>query len=239
MKKLITPLVACALASMAPLAHATIQLHYSIDGGATVDCSIGANSSNCADVNSGALQFTGLSGFANLTGTPTLGIASNSNTNLFNTTGSNHTIHIEVIAQGFSQPVTPPSLSFLNHVSTTTAVGASANSFSFVGCVDTSNGSGGCPGTPGVAPYVSATLTPNIAPTGSKQADSPELVIDTLAALFAIDQEIDITLGAKGFITFSGSSTLTPVPEPMNIALLGGVVLLMSRLIRRKQNQAA
>jgi hypothetical protein len=35
------------------------------------------------------------------------------------------------------------------------------------------------------------------------------------------------------------SSVLTPVPEPMSIALLGGVVLLTARAVRRKRQAKA
>ena len=237
MKRFIAPLAVIVLAGIAPLAQATIQITYS--GSISGSCSVGANTSTCTDVTSGPLQFTGLSGFANLLGLPSLGITTHSDTSLFNNSASPQTININVVAQGFEFPITSPSLEFRNHVVTTTAVGAAGSSFSFMGCVDTSNGAGGCPGTPGVSPFVSATLTPNITPVGSTQTDAPTLIISSLGKPYAIDEQIDITLGAGGYITFSGSSTLTPVPEPMSIALLGGVVLLTSRLIRRKRSEVS
>jgi hypothetical protein len=244
MKRFIAPLAVIVLAGIAPLAQATIQITYS--GSISGSCSIGTgppglNTSTCADVTTGVLQFTGLSAFANLFGDPSLGIETHSDTSLFNNSGGDQTIKIRVVGSDFLLPVTPPgpSLEFRNHVSTTTAVGATTSKFSFTGCVDTSNVAPGCPGTPGVYPYVIVPLTPNIAPVGSTQTDAPVQIISSLGSPYAIDEEIDITLGAHGYITFSGSSTLTPVPEPMSIALLGGVVLLTSRLIRRKRSEVS
>jgi hypothetical protein len=46
-------------------------------------------------------------------------------------------------------------------------------------------------------------------------------------------------LGANSNLNVITSSVLTPVPEPMSIALLGGVLILTSGAIRRKRNQAA
>jgi hypothetical protein len=38
-------------------------------------------------------------------------------------------------------------------------------------------------------------------------------------------------------MNFSNNTTLTPVPEPISIALLGGVLVFTSGLIRRKANR--
>jgi hypothetical protein len=44
-------------------------------------------------------------------------------------------------------------------------------------------------------------------------------------------------LGANSNLNVITSSVLTPVPEPMSVALLGGVLLLTTGAIRRKQKQ--
>jgi hypothetical protein len=87
---------------------------------------------------------------------------------------------------------------------------------------------------------MSANLTPDISSTIASAKDAPVIVILSLGpAAYALDEQLSIFLAPGESINFAGSTTLTPVPEPMSIALLGGVVLLTSRLIRRKQNQAS
>ena len=240
MKSFIAPLAVMMLAGIAPLAQASIQIHYYIDGDLIgVICNLpGPNSVACTDVTTGNVQISGLSAHANLAGTPSLALASSSDAIIYNADSIAHTIHIDVMAQGFAKPTTPPNLNFDSSISGTNPVASPGSTMSFKSCVDTTDSASGC-AIVGGAPYLSATLTPSITGKGFYGADAPTLTISSLAASFAMDEHLDLTIGAGGQINFSGSTTLTPVPEPMSIALLGGVVLLTSRLIRRKQNQAS
>ena len=48
-------------------------------------------------------------------------------------------------------------------------------------------------------------------------------------------EQINLTLGAGSEINFAASTTLTqPVPEPSAIALLGGAILLVGRMIKKR-----
>ncbi len=49
--------------------------------------------------------------------------------------------------------------------------------------------------------------------------------IASLAAPFAIDEQISITLGADSEVQFRRKQPLIPVPEPMSTVLLGSVIL--------------
>lgn len=242
MKSFIAPLAVMLLAGIAPLAQANIQITYKVDGFAPVVCFSATDAVTCAEDTGSVtgLKITSLGANSNLTGEPSLALASSSNSILSALTGTGpHNIHIDIVAQGFIMPLAPPALEFKSHIGTTAPVLAAASTLAFHTCVDTNNTLLGCPGAPGVAPYVSATLHPDVATLGSDNRDAPMLIIPVLGSPYALDEQFDITVGASGRMNFTGSSTLTPVPEPMSIALLGGVVLLTSRLIRRKRSEVS
>jgi hypothetical protein len=64
-------------------------------------------------------------------------------------------------------------------------------------------------------------------------------LITVLGSPYALAEHITLALGAGSNLNVITSTVLTAVPEPMSIALFGGVVLLTSGLIRRKRNQAS
>jgi hypothetical protein len=236
MKRFIAPLAVIVLAGIAPLAQANIQITYKVDGFAPVVCFDVSDVVNCAnDVGSvTGLKITGLGANSNLTGDPTLALASSANSILTSVDNKVHHIEIDVVAQGFIMPVAPPLLEFDSQIGTTAPVLRAGNSLTFLSCVDQTDSLGICPAT-----YNQVLLTPNVATLKSDNKTAPTMLISPLAAPYSIAEQLDINVGAGGRINFSGSTTLVPVPEPMSIALLGGVVLLTSRLIRRKQNQAS
>jgi hypothetical protein len=229
------------LAGLAPLAQASIQITYYYDGAAIgTTCTAGATDAQCNLGNAftvGDLAISGLTAHSNLTGSPSIAVASSSNSSITNNGLVTLTLHIDVVAQGYIQPVTPPALDFKSHIGTTTFIAPdTASTFAFRSCVDQSNAATGCTT---VGAILSALLHPDISSTISSAKDAPSINISTLNNPYAIAESIDISLSAGESINFAGSTTLTPVPEPMSIALLGGAVLLTSRLIRRKQNQAS
>ncbi len=218
-----------------PVASADIQISYSIDGGAAVVCSAADASQfvQCANVPGPPLKITALNATSNWPGTASLSQETSSTVDVENNTAASHTLDIFVSAQNFTLPVAPPNITLLSHIGGTVAVGAGANLLSFRSCIDAGDGIPSCPGT-----IQSGTGTPSITGTGSFQ-DDQTAIITTLASPYAIGEEYHLTLGAGTHLNFTGSTTLTPVPEPMSIGLLGGVVLLSSSLIlRRKRSQA-
>ena len=228
------------LATSVPLAHAGLEINYSIDGGASVVCGPvgGADPSvGCPSVNGTAtppLTITLLGASSNSPGA----IPSEEDSAtvfLGNTTGAVHTIVINVISTDFNMPVTPPDIIMLSHIGGTVAVGALGDAGSYISCVDTTNSQvAGCSGTTVDAP----TLASNQVAAGSFSSDS-QTTITSLSGPFAIDEQITLTLGAHENVNFSASTTLIQTPEPMSIALLGGVLLFTTGAIRRKRNQAS
>ena len=80
--------------------------------------------------------------------------------------------------------------------------------------------------------------SPSITATGSFQNDKSG-TIGVLPTPYAIDEVITLTLGARSSMNFSASTTLTATPEPMSVALLGGVLVLTGGLMRRKRKQTS
>jgi hypothetical protein len=226
------------LATSVPLAHAGLQVTYTVDGGIPVICGppvAGANpSQGCPSVIGPPLTITLLGASSNSPGgTPS--VEDSATVNLINTTTATHTIVINVISTGFNIPVTPPNIIMLSHIGGTVAVGAVGDAGSFISCVDTTNSQiAGCSGTTINAP----TIASNLVVPGSFSGDS-QTTITSLSASFAVDEQITITLGALENVNFSASTTLIQTPEPMSIAILGGVLLFTTGAIRRKRNQAS
>jgi hypothetical protein len=61
-------------------------------------------------------------------------------------------------------------------------------------------------------------------------------MITSLSAPFSLTQEIVISAGANSNFNVTASQNLTPapVPEPTSVLLLGGVLLGVSGLLRKK-----
>jgi hypothetical protein len=238
MHKLTCLLAVLFLAVMAPMAHAGLEIVYSIDGGGPVTCGpvAGANPFvACANIVGPPLTINGLSADSNSPGdTPTE--EDSATVKIVNPDAVNsHTIVINVISTDFTTPVTPPAIELLSHIGGSVAVGATANLLSFISCVDTTNSqTAGCP-----ANFNAPTITPAITATGSFQGDSNSLIGSLGPAAYAIDEQITLTLGAKGSMNFSASTTLVQTPEPMSIVFLGSVVLVCSGLARRKRKGAS
>lgn len=68
-------------------------------------------------------------------------------------------------------------------------------------------------------------------------SDSINKQFSPLTATYAFEQEVTVVLAAGDTVNYSDSQFLTPVPEPMSVALLGGILLLTGRAIQRRRKQ--
>jgi len=229
-------LAAVFLAAMAPLAHAGLEINYLIDGVAQPTCGpvAGSNPSVvCPSISGPPLTITILGASSNSPGgTPSE--ETSAVVTLTNTTAASHTLVINVISTGFTMPTAPPTISLLSHIGGSVAVGAAGSLLSYISCVDTGNSqTAGCP-----AAFNAPTISPSITAVGSFDGDSSSSIA-SLASPYAVDEKISLTLGANESMNFSASTTLVQTPEPMSIALLGGILLFTTGAIRRKRNQAS
>jgi hypothetical protein len=238
MKKLAGLFGALLVASCA--AQAAIQISYSVNGSAPAVCGFNAVSSGpaiCGAVAASPVTISVSSATSNSPGTPDLAQVFESTLFISNTSAA--TLELWIAAQDFTAPVTPPEIQFSSSLSTTTTTGT--GTADLTSCVDTANGL-----TPPTTAFCAAgytltnaqqTYTPPPPPGGSTSG-TVSTTLFSLAAPYSLAQHITLALGAGSNINVITSASLTPVPEPMSIALLGGVVLLTSGAIRRKRKQA-
>jgi hypothetical protein len=223
--------VVVLLCGFASVAQATIQISYSIDGGAPVLCGPSAGPGVlCANVASPfAISFLGAS--SNSPGEPGISEETSAVVRLKNVTGVAHGIIIQVGADGFVMPTAPPDIQFLSHIGGTVVTAAGVDALTFKSCIFL-----GSSLTPCIGGFSTPTGSPFIGGVGSFNNDQNG-TISLLPAPYSIGQEIALILGAGAEVNFSASTSLTQtqVPEPASIALLGAVVLFAGRLVRRKR----
>lgn len=214
-----------AIATMAPLAQASIQITYSIDGGAPVVCGpIAGPSVTCANTLS-PIAITTLSAFSNSPGNPLLALETSATVNLANVTAVSHSITIQVGSDGFTSPTNPPGVDFLSHIGGTVAVAGAADFLSFKSCIFL-----GSSLTPCIGGVSTLTGTPGIVTIGAFSNDQSGTITSGLTSPFSLGEQITIVLAGGADVNFSASSTLTQqVPEPASIALLGAIVLFAAR----------
>jgi hypothetical protein len=237
MKNLATFLGGFVLVSCAQLAHGAIQISYSINGAAPVVCvnsAVSAGPISCNSISGSGVTVNFITASSNSPGTANLSQTFGSTLQISN--GAAATLDVWLSSQDFSQPVTPPALTFAGSLSTTSTTGIGTVDASH--CLDTNNGL-----TPPTTAFCGAgpllNNTQEAYNGASSDSQTAKMAINSLTAPFAMSEHIHIVLGANSNLNVITSSVLTPVPEPMSVALFGGVILLTSGLIRRKRNQAS
>jgi hypothetical protein len=247
MKKLLSFLGVLAIAgALAPMAHADFVIAYSLNGGAVQPCadSVSDDVASCfaAGQNIGAgVTLTNVSGSSNSPGNANFSDQFGSTTTITTTT-TGATVVIYFAAQNFNMPITGGSVTgidYASNLSITTAEPHSSGTVTLKSCVDQSNhtvpapvGTGFC--TTPAAMALNATLTIP-ATLGSSQSNTVTSIFSPLGSPYSLSQMVTLVLGANTSLNLSTSQDLTPVPEPMSIALLGGVIALTARAFRRRQ----
>jgi hypothetical protein len=150
------------------------------------------------------------------------------------------TITFWYLAQGFSMPVTGGSVTGIKYASGLSGTGVAITTTDTLGlesCVDA--GGGGTGTSFCSSPFASLTNTTQTYPLGLDTSvnNSVNTEFAPLTATYSLEQQVTLTLEAGDSANYSMSEALTPVPEPMSIALLGGVLLLTCRAIQRKRKQ--
>jgi len=229
MTKMLCSLTVLAAAAFAPLAHADINITYSVDGSTATSCGpASATFLACTGVITlDGVTIQGLDASDNAPGTASLSKDTSATADITNAGSTTATIVINIMADGFTSPVTPPAITLDSHIGGTVVVGVSANTLSYQSCVG-GNNLLGCPGT-----FQSGIGTPAITSAGSYQNDQVGSIA-SLAATYSIDETLTIVLGANGDVNFSASTTLSQVPEPSSVVLLGSLLIGVGLVARRK-----
>jgi hypothetical protein len=170
---------------------------------------------------------------SNSPGSTLQGVANQANVFVVNNTGSEHTLHINVSAQGFTSPTSPPPLNVLDTVSGSGISGSVSGDFQ--GFADATNALFG-------TGFASSDLIFNwngqsqsTAVNGSQYGFSPD------ANQYSLSIFGNFTFGANASVTLTGGNVQTvPTPTPAGLALvLAGLPILGLRYLRRRRPAVA
>jgi len=225
------------IAGAAVHAHAALVLQLQEDSGTVVTVSVPVNSGpamftgTIGTGGSGGTDFTVVLsiGTSNSPGTPGSALTQESNILITNNTGSTHTLHINVSAQGFTSPNSPPPLVLMDTVSGTLVNGSVSGSLQ--GFADATNTLFGT-GTPAPKLTFSASgLSKSFSVDGHAAGFSPDGNTYSLS-LFA-----DYTLGGGSSLTLTGGNVqAVPTPEPATVVMaLSGLGLFGASRLRRSR----
>lgn len=245
MKKLVVLVGVTLLGICVPQAQAALNMSYKLDGaGPTSLVVVGTNPIIYPDISGplgGVIDLGVTVAQSDSPGGTTSNHLVSTNVQVVNLDATaSHTLELFITAQDYTSPITPPALlltsSIGGSIHTPLVAGDAANLMSFTSCVDATNGATACsisaltagPGTPNV------TGNPTPSYNDTQTALITSLVPSGGGGTYSVGQDIFITLGANTQLNFSTTTSLSSVPEPASIALLGGVMLVCVTLIRRK-----
>jgi len=222
-------LVGVTFAALAHDAAADLLAEVSFNGGAFVPICTAPSGTFCiGNASGGGLVLTMTGGQSNSPGTPTLALLLSSALSLMNTNASGTaTAHLLIGDTGFRAPT--GSVSLLSHIGGSVAVGDPLNTMSFFSSVDQGNGQNVSPGT-----FNTAAVTPNISAAGSYDA-SNSAAIPLVSGPYSMTENLTITLSAGSIMNYSSSTTLSPVPEPVSLLLVGTSLIGLGVSLRRKR----
>lgn len=243
MKKLTAFLGVLAGVAIAPLAHASLTISYQVDGGAIVQCAVGIDTlAVCSpSITDGVVTISALAGHSNSPG----GISadqSGSTVDVSSTAAARVTFWFS--AQNFTAPTTPPNIKWLANLQFTSFSPSGTGSITSQNCVDAANGNtpGGPVGQKGFCTAPAGILNNSVLPItgpGTPPTDTVTSSIANLASPYALQQKVTLVFNDAGSVNFITSQLLTSVPEPMSIALLGGILLVTTAALRRKRHPAS
>jgi len=246
MKTLTNFLYVIAAVGCAPLAHATLQLSFMINGGSPTVCAsspVETGPLTCSPITGSGVTITDFSAQTNAPGGPTESHEFGSTLEITNTSLSTRLVTLWLAAQNFTFPTVPPgTIAFDSEVALTSTSGT--GTVSLASCVDKSNLL--APPTDTFCGGVGSELA-NVSQSysgASSEQNTVSSTITSLSAPFSLSQEITLTLGRNSNLNIDTSAILTPtipppIPEPASIALLGGAMLFTAagrRLVRRKRS---
>jgi len=222
-------LVGLTFAALAHDAAADLLAEVSVNGGPFVPICTAPSGSICSgNYSGGSLQLNMIGAQSNSPGTPTLALLLSSALSIMNTnTSGTATAHLLIGDTGFRAPT--GGVSLLSHIGGSVAVGGSANALSFFSSIDQGNGQNVSPGTSNTA-----AVTPNISPAGSYDATN-SAAIPSVSAPYSMTENLTITLSAGSIVNYSSSTTLSPVPEPVSLLLVGTSLIGLGVSLRRKR----
>jgi hypothetical protein len=234
-----------ATMAIAPLAHADYLIVFQVDGGAIHACLDNPDSKNtvgtvaCSGSDLG-VALTNLTGTSDSPGTTSLADEFSSSGAVVNNGAAAETIKIWYASQSFTAPTTgggATAIMYASNSSGTSILTAGKSTLDLESCVDAGPGGTGL-GFCG-APFASLTNPVLTYPSGlgGSVNNSIGKTFAPLTGPYTLEQLVTIVLQPGDSVNYSMSQALTPVPEPVSVALLGGVLLLTGRALQRRRKR--
>jgi len=227
-------LVGVTFAALAQEAAADLLAEVSFNGGAFVSICTAPSGSVCGgSASGGGLLLLMAAAQSNSPGTPTLGMLLSSAVSLTNTNASGTaTAHLLIGDTGYLARTGAVTMD--SHIGGSVAVGDPLNTMSFFSSIDAGNGQNVSPGTSNTG-----TVSPNISAAGSYDATN-SVAIPLVSAPYSMTENLTITLSAGSIVNYSSSTTLSPttlsaVPEPVSLLLVGTSLIGLGVSLRRKR----
>lgn len=229
-----------ALAALPLVAHASLQLSWSIQGSAPVVCNTGPDDGPviCGLILSSGVSISGFTGDSNSPGGPLDSEQFGSTLHIINASSFTRSVQLWISAQNFTFPtITPmtPSIDYSSEVALTSTLGA--GSVDLTSCIDETNGL--APPTSPFCPLATPSLT-NVTQMFSGASSHNNTVMENLTAIttpFSLSQVITFSLNAHSELNVNTSQILTPVPEPANAMLLGTALIALTAGLRGRRRR--
>lgn len=176
---------------------------------------------------------------SNSPGTPTGAEILSSAISVANNSGGAHRLQLFVGDTGYLAPSAPPAPGLVLNSHIGGSIGSAlnpgpfpGNTLAFTSCVDPTNTALSCNSPVPAGVFSAGPATPGV--TVGSFADDQFASILALGTPYSMSQYFDFHMDANSQMGFQSNTVLSPVPEPVSIALLGGVLVMTSGLIRRK-----
>jgi len=230
-------LVGLTFFALAPDAAADLLAEVSINGGAFLPICTALPGGTCGgSVGVGGLVVSMAAATSNSPGTPNMAFLLSSALSVMNTNASG-TATAHLLIGDTSWAVPTGAVTMLSHIGGTVAIGGSSNTMAFFSSFDPGTGQNVSPGsfnTPAVSPSISAA--------GSYDATSSVAIPSvSVPPSFAMTENLTITLSAGSIMNYSASTTLSPsttvspVPEPVSLLLVGTSLIVLGVSLRGKR----
>ena len=229
-----------AAVALAPLAHASFELSYQVDGGVIHSCDLTIKDTFASCLATTTTLAPGTTGavFTALSNSPGDVVAATQSGSLLRLQAPAHTVvNLWMAAQDFTMPTTPPGVDTLS-TSLTIIPTRGRGTAALENCVDESNGTAPPAGVFCSAPGLVVNDSVNF--SGSTAVvDNNSGKIASVSTPFSLSQEVTITFDTDAVIQIQTRQSLSAIAEPASVGLLGTLLVGIAAMFRKKAARQA